>query len=60
MPKNAAFEIAAEPAFDMSSAGNTLAAVTPECEPSGELHLHGAIEHGTFGQPRAMNGRARV
>jgi len=47
MRKNPAFEIPAELAFDMGWTGSALAAVAGEFEPSGEVRLHGAMEHGT-------------
>ncbi len=47
MRENPAFEMAAELAFDMGWTGSALAAVAGEFEPSGEVRLHGAMEHGT-------------
>ena len=58
MRENAAFEIAAELAFDMGWAGSALAAIAREFEPGGEVRLHGAIEHGTFGPATAIDGSA--
>jgi hypothetical protein len=58
MRENAAFEIAAELAFDMGWAGSALAAVAGEFEPGGEVRLHGAIEHGTLGPATAIDGSA--
>ena len=58
MRENPAFEIPAELAFDMGWAGSTLAAIAGEFEPSGEVRLHGAIEHGTFGPATAIDGSA--
>ena len=59
MRENAAFEIPAELAFDMGWAGSALSTVTGEFEPGGEVRLHGAIEHGTFGPATAIDGSAR-
>jgi hypothetical protein len=58
MRENPAFEIAAELAFDMGWAGSALAAIAGEFEPGGEVRLHGAIEHGTFGPATAIDGSA--
>jgi hypothetical protein len=58
MRENAAFEIPAELAFDMGWTGSALAAVAGEFEPGGEVRLHGAIEHGTFGPATAIDGSA--
>ncbi len=58
MRENPAFQIPAELTFDMGWAGSALAAVARECEPGGEVGLHGAIEHGTFGPATAIDGSA--
>jgi hypothetical protein len=58
MRENPAFEIPAELAFDMGWAGSALAAIAGEFEPGGEVRLHGAIEHGTFGPATAIDGSA--
>ena len=58
MRENATFEIPAELLFDMGWAGSALAAIAGEFEPGGEVGLHGAIEHGTFGPATAIDGSA--
>jgi hypothetical protein len=58
MRENAAFEIAAELAFDRGWTGSALAAVAGEFEPGGEVRLHGAIEHGALGPATAIDGSA--
>ena len=56
--ENPAFEIATELAFDRGRTGGALPTVTGQFEPGGEVHLHGAIEHGTFGPATAIDGSA--
>ena len=59
MRENAAFEIAAELPLDIRRTGSALPTVEGEFEPGGEVRLHGAIEHGTFGPATAIDGSAR-
>jgi hypothetical protein len=55
MRENPAFEIPTELSFDMGWAGSALPAVAGEFEPGGEVHLHGAIEHGALGPATAID-----
>ena len=58
MRENAAFEIAVELPLDIRRTHSALPTVTAEFEPSGEVRLHGAIEHGAFGPATAIDGSA--